>query len=509
MDILLKFFTPTVPLSSGDVAFLFTYFIILAILSFYGSHRYQMAWLYYKNKKNPPPPAPPMPEDPNLLPKVVIQLPIFNEKFVIERLVEQVCQIRYPKEKLLIQVLDDSTDDTVEIASAAVKKWADQGFPVEYRHRTDRTGFKAGALQEGLKGIDAEFVAIFDADFMPSPDFLERTVTYFQNEKIGMVQTRWDHINRNSSLLTEAQGILLDGHFMIEHTARNRSQKFFNFNGTAGIWRISCIQDAGGWDHDTLTEDLDLSYRAQLKGWKFIFLNDHLAPAEIPEEMNAFKNQQHRWAKGSIQVALKVLPKVLKSNQPFPVKYEAFVHLTGNFAYVMMLMLSLMLPFILRMRVEHGLSASVWLDLPFFLGATVSVCIFYALSQFEVDSQKAWGRMKYLPAVLGLGIGLAVNNTKATLEAVFGHKSEFVRTPKLAAEKNNIDVVKKAAKSKYRGSRGVLPLIELFFGVYYLYTVYYCYVYDLKMALPFMMLFAWGFLYTAFMSTFQWLGGSK
>ncbi|MDX9724349.1 MAG: glycosyltransferase family 2 protein, partial [Myxococcota bacterium] len=277
-------------MAAFDIAFLIVYFSILLILGFYGVHRYVMAYLYRKHRNDVPVPKAQF-ED---LPTVTIQLPTFNEQYVVERLIDAVCQIRYPREKLDIQVLDDSTDETVEIAQRAVARAREKGHDIQYIHRTDRTGFKAGALEAGLAQAKGEFVAVFDADFIPNPDFLEQSINFFTDEKVGMVQLRWDHINRDFSLLTQVQAILLDGHFVIEHTARHRSGRFFNFNGTAGIWRRSTIGDAGGWEHDTLTEDLDLSYRAQSKGWQFVYVRDSVAPAEVPVEMSAFKSQQHR-----------------------------------------------------------------------------------------------------------------------------------------------------------------------------------------------------------------------
>ncbi len=486
-------------MTPGETIFIFGYFAVLLCLCFYGSHRYHMAWLYYRHRENQPTP----PTSENFNPRVTIQLPVFNERYVVERLIDHVCNIRYPSELLEIQVLDDSTDDTVEICRRAVANWKARGIDIVHIHRTDRTGFKAGALQAGMKVAKGEFIAVFDADFTPQPDFLERTMQYFADNNIGMVQARWEHINREYSLLTQAQSILLDGHFMIEHTARHRSGRFFNFNGTAGIWRRECIYDAGGWHHDTLTEDLDLSYRAQLKGWKFVFLNDLLSPAEVPIEMNAFKTQQHRWAKGSIQVGLKLLPRILRSSQPFKVKFEAFIHLSNNLAYVLMIILSLMMPFSLQIRVEHGWYQALLFDLPCFLGATVSVCCFYLVSQREVGGN--WGqRIIYLPFVLALGIGLAVNNAKATLEALFGHESPFVRTPKLAIEGKGGKGQHQPKSKKYRGGRNLLPIIELCLAAIYTYTVVYCVQESLWVALPFMMLFQFGFLYTGVMSLFQW-----
>ncbi|MEZ4465760.1 MAG: glycosyltransferase family 2 protein [bacterium] len=456
-------------------------------------------WLYYRHRKDQPR-LPELPPDYEW-PRVTIQLPVFNERYVVRRLIDAVCRIRYPQHLLEIQVLDDSTDDTVEISRAAVEEWKARGVDITLLHRTDRTGFKAGALQAGMQAAKGRFIAVFDADFVPTTDFLERTIPHFVDDRVGMVQARWDHLNRGFSLLTQAQSILLDGHFIIEHTARNRSGRFFNFNGTAGVWRRETIGDAGGWQHDTLTEDLDLSYRAQLKGWRFIFLNDLLAPAELPVEMNAFKSQQHRWAKGSIQVALKLLPRILRSDLPRKVKMEAFIHLSNNVAYVLMVLMSLMLPFTLHLRVANNWYTALFLDLPFFLGATVSVCAFYLLCQIEAGGRPWYKHLLYLPVVLALGIGLAVNNTKATLEALLGHDSPFVRTPKLAVEAGQ-----KTARPvpRYRSGRNVLPWVELFFGAYYTYTVIYCLMHQVWIALPFMLIFQVGFLYTGLMSLLQW-----
>src|SRR5205085_7746241 len=275
-----------------EVLFLATYFLVLLILSIYGSHRYVMAYLFYKYKGNLPAPQGRF----ERLPPVTIQLPVFNEMYVVERLIDAVARIEYPRDRLEIQVLDDSTDETQGIARAKVERLRRDGIDISYLHRDNRAGYKAGALQEGLQVARGELVAVFDADFVPSPDFLRRSVDYFTDPRIGMVQVRWEHLNRDYSHLTQAQAIFLDGHFVIEHTARNRSGRFFNFNGTAGVWRRATIEDAGGWQHDTLTEDLDLSYRAQLAGWRFVYLPEVVSPAEVPVEMNAFKSQQHRWA---------------------------------------------------------------------------------------------------------------------------------------------------------------------------------------------------------------------
>src|SRR6267378_2713428 len=316
-----KTFQGLYQVNAFDLALLIPYFIVLIILAAYGAHRYWMVYLYYKHKKNKTTAPSAYFED---LPRVTVQLPIFNEQYVVDRLLDAVCKLEYPREKLDIQLLDDSTDETVVVACGLVERYAALGHPVSYLHRDNRSGFKAGALEEGLKTAKGEFVAIFDADFVPSPDFLLQCIHHFTDLKIGMVQTRWTHINRSYSLLTEVEAILLDGHFVLEHSARSRSGVFFNFNGTAGMWRRAAIDEAGGWQHDTLTEDTDLSYRAQLQGWKFIYLQDVECPAELPVEMTAFKTQQARWAKGLIQVSKKILPLVLRSHTPWRTKVEAW-----------------------------------------------------------------------------------------------------------------------------------------------------------------------------------------
>ena len=370
---------------------------------------------------------------------VTVQLPIYNEMYVVDRLIEAVCDLDYPKDRLEIQVLDDSTDETRDRADLAVQRQFARGFDIKYLHRSDRTGYKAGALEAGLKVARGEYVAIFDADFVPPSDFLRRTVPYLVHDAgLAVVQARWGHLNDDYSMLTRVQAVLLDGHFVLEHGARNRSGCFFNFNGTAGIWRRTAIADAGGWQHDTLTEDLDLSYRAQMRGWRFMFLPDLLAPAEVPVEMNAFKTQQHRWAKGSIQTCRKILPLLLQSNLPLAVKVEAFFHLTANFNYLLMVVLSILMFPSMVVRYNMGLTEMLLIDVPLFAAATLSVVNFYLMSQRE--AYRDWrSRIKYLPIVLAVGIGLAVNNARAVLEALFNHDTEFARTPKYGIERNDDD----------------------------------------------------------------------
>jgi cellulose synthase/poly-beta-1,6-N-acetylglucosamine synthase-like glycosyltransferase len=477
-----------------EILFLGVYFSVLCVLAVYGSHRYRMAFLYYRHKFKLPTPKGVL----ATLPRVTIQLPIFNEMYVVERLVDAVCRIEYPRDLLEIQVLDDSTDETCAIARACVERNRAAGHDVVYLHRENRQGFKAGALEHGLAHSRGEFVAVFDADFVPTPDFLKRTVPFFADAKVGMVQVRWGHLNRDFSILTQAQSIFLDGHFIIEHTARNRSGCFFNFNGTAGIWRKESIRDAGGWQHDTLTEDLDLSYRAQLRGWNFVFLPEVISPAEVPVDMNAFKSQQHRWAKGSIQTARKLLPTILRSNLPYLVKREAFFHLTNNMAYLLMVLLSVLMPLSMVVRYNHGLYGTLFLDLPFFITATASVCFFYVATQRELG-EGWWGRVKYLPFLMSLGIGLAINNAKAVIEALLNQQSEFTRTPKTGSEGRAVREVQKS----YRGNKNLLPVIELCFGAYFTGAAYFAYEAAIYTSLPFLVLFQLGFLYVGISSLFQ------
>src|SRR3954465_11342244 len=397
------------------------YFFVAIILAVSGWHRLYLVYVYMRNRGKEPKATTPL--DP--IPAVTIQLPLYNEMYVAERLIEAVCAIDYPRELLEIQVLDDSIDETCEVAELAVRRCAAQGHDIKYIHRSNRIGFKAGALEEGLKTARGEFVAIFDADFIPTSDFLVRLLPHFVDPKVGMVQARWGHINQEYSLLTRIQSILLDGHFVLEHGGRNRAGHFFNFNGTAGVWRRTAIEDAGGWQHDTLTEDLDLSYRAQLRGWQFHFVPDLIAPAEVPVEMNAFKTQQHRWAKGSIQTCLKLLPRILQSNQPFGVKAEAFFHLTANFNYVLMVLLSILMFPSMVIRYNMGWYEMMLIDIPLFFAATMSVANFYMVCQRELYPDTWTERLKYLPFLMSIGIGLAVNNTKAVFEALFHKPSEF------------------------------------------------------------------------------------
>jgi cellulose synthase/poly-beta-1,6-N-acetylglucosamine synthase-like glycosyltransferase len=482
-------------MSPIEFAILGLYFLTLVILAVFGLHRYIMVFLYYRHRARRALPLPP----PVLLPRVTVQLPLYNEMYVVDRLVDSVCRIRYPKDRLEIQVLDDSVDETQEIAKAAVERYREEGFDIHYLHREDRHGFKAGALDFGLQQAKGEFVVIFDADFVAPPDILEKSLGHFGDGGVGMVQVRWGHINRDYSLLTQVQSILLDGHFILEHGGRNRSGRFFNFNGTAGVWRREAIADAGGWQHDTLTEDLDLSYRAQMKGWRFVFLQDVVSPAEIPVEMNAFKSQQHRWAKGSVQTCKKLLPRILASDLPLAIKVEAVFHLGANFAYPLMILLSLLMFPAMVIRYNMGWYEMLIVDVPLFIGATMSVCSFYLMSQREIFGDDWRTRIKYLPAVLSVGIGLSVNNAKAVLEALLGIDSEFTRTPKHRVEGTGDDWRLK----RYRGHMNFVPFIELALGTYFTFMAYYAASNAIFGTLPFIFLFQFGFLYAALLSLFQ------
>jgi cellulose synthase/poly-beta-1,6-N-acetylglucosamine synthase-like glycosyltransferase len=479
-----------------DIALLIPYFIVLILLASYGVHRYVLVYLYYKNRKNhTSEPAEHFAE----LPRVTVQLPMFNEQFVAERLIDCVCKLKYPQEKLDIQVLDDSTDETVAVVRNLVERYAALGHPISYHHRTNREGFKAGALAEGMQTAKGEFIAIFDADFLPPEDFLLKVIHHFTDPKIGMVQTRWTHINRNYSFLTEVEAILLDGHFVLEHSGRARSGVFFNFNGTAGMWRRQAIEEAGGWQHDTLTEDTDLSYRAQLKGWKFIYLQDVECPAELPVEMTAFKTQQARWAKGLIQTGKKILPRVLRSDAPLHTKIEAWYHLTANLSYPLMIVLSVLLLPAMIIRFYQGWFQMLYIDLPLFMASTFSISSFYLVSQRELFP-KTWPRaLLYLPFLMALGIGLTITNTKAVLEALVGQQSAFARTPKYGVERKK----QKVGKTIYRKRLGWIPWVELLIGCYFASTVYYALDNENYITVPFLLLFVVGYWYTGLMSLLQ------
>jgi cellulose synthase/poly-beta-1,6-N-acetylglucosamine synthase-like glycosyltransferase len=473
------------------------YFALLALFCLYGLHKYYLVFLFFRHRKKRPVAKRRFEEAE--LPRVTIQLPFYNEMYVVDRLIDAVCRIRYPRDKLDIQVLDDSTDETREIARRKVEEKRAQGHDIVHLHRTDRVGFKAGALAAGMEVAKGEFLAIFDADFVPGEHFLERTIDHFTDPGVGMVQTRWDHLNRRFNFLTNIQSIYLDGHFIIESTSRCRSGRFVNFNGTAGIWRKDAILTAGGWQHDTLTEDLDLSYRSQLEGWRFVYLLEEGTPAEVPAEMNAFKSQQHRWAKGTIQTMRKLLPRIWKARLPLLTKVEATFHLTNNLAYLfMVLLLALMYPAML-IRLQHNLGmGAMAYDLAVFVLVTISFFSFYLASQ--MDGGRNWrDTIRYLPFLTAMGIGLAVNNSKAVLEALFGQESAFVRTPKYGLEGRS----GATKRRRYRGLRSYQPLMELALGIYFAVILYTAIHYHVWLGIPFTLLFLAGFFYIGWQSIFE------
>ncbi|MBK8171603.1 MAG: glycosyltransferase [Sandaracinaceae bacterium] len=477
-----------------DIFVICLYLVVLTILGVYGFHRSHLLYLYWRHRKATPKPMKKFEE----LPMVTVQLPMFNEMYVADRLLEGIACLDYPKDKLEIQVLDDSTDETTSIAAKKVAELVERGYDATYVHRTDRTGYKAGALENGLRFNKGDFTLVFDADFVPTPSIIKDLIHYFTNPKVGMVQARWGHLNRDYSMLTRVQSMMLDGHFVIEHIARNRSGRFFNFNGTAGIWRKSAIVDAGGWQHDTLTEDMDLSFRAQLRGWEFIYVPDAIAPAEIPCEMNSFKSQQFRWAKGSAQTAKKLLPIVLRAKIPFKVKLEAVFHLTNNFAYVFIVILAcLQLPNML-LRKHLDIPELLLLDVPLFAATSGSIVLFY-MTTHRVLYKDLWEAVRRLPLMMALGIGLSINNARAVMESLFGGESEFVRTPKHGVTGNTQNWSKKT----YKAGKTFATLVEVAFGLYFVFTIGLAVVTGSWMSIPFLVLFMVGFLYVGGLSLYQ------
>ena len=479
-----------------DVSMLAPYFAVMILLSFYGIHRYTLCYQYYKFKKNYDPNPPRHFEE---LPRVTVQLPIFNEQFVIDRLIEAVCAMEYPREKLEIQVLDDSTDETQQVAAGIVERYAALGHPIAYIHRTNRHGFKAGALDAGLKVARGEFVAIFDADFVPPRDWLMKVIHHFAEPEVGMVQTRWAHLNRDYSMLTQIEAILLDGHFVIEHGARVRSGKFFNFNGTAGMWRRQAIADGGGWQHDTLTEDTDLSYRSQMAGWRFKYLPEIECPSELPIEMTAFKTQQARWAKGLIQTSIKILPQVFRSKEPWSIKLESVYHLTANLSYPLMIIMTAFIMPAMICRFYQGWFQMLLIDVPLFTASTFSIAVFYVMSERELFPNGWKKSIYYLPLIMAVGIGLTVTNTKAVMEALFGIKSAFVRTPKYRVAQKG----EKSQAAKYRKRLKLAPWIELLLGFYFFLAILYTFSNQNYFTAPFLILFVIGYWYTGLMSLLQ------
>jgi cellulose synthase/poly-beta-1,6-N-acetylglucosamine synthase-like glycosyltransferase len=461
------------------------YIAVLGVLSLFGLHRLHVLWLYRRHRGERPVASPL-----DTLPTVTVQLPVFNERAVVGRLVDAACRLDWPLDRLEIQILDDSTDDTVAQSRALAARWRTHGVDVRVLHRTDRTGYKAGALAAGLRECKGDVIAMFDADFVPEAGFLLRVVPHLMGDDgIGMVQARWGHLNENRNLLTRLSAVLLDGHFVLEHTARNRSGRFFNFNGTAGIWRRRCIEEAGGWAHDTLVEDLDLSYRAQLKGWRFVFLKDEVVDAELPSDIRGFKIQQRRWAEGTLQAARKLLPVVLRAPLRRAVKFEAMAHMLANLAYPLVVLLAVLMPPAILLRGTTSLWAFLFLDIPAFLLATASVATFYAVSQNEAHGQwrdKAWR----LPLLMALGIGMSVSQSLAVFGGLFGNNLVFRRTPKsgTGAAPENVTRI-------YRPAVGWTPVVEVVLALWMFGGAGVALSMGQFGSLPFMLLFGFGFAY--------------
>ena len=472
------------------------YVLVLLGLSGYGCHRLCIVYLYLRHSWRRPKVKQRFAD----LPLVTVQLPVFNEMHVVERLLTSVSKLDYPMEKLQIQLLDDSTDETTEIARKEVEKLRVQGFDAEMIHREDRTGFKAGALENGLVTAKGDYVFILDADFVPNPDVLRKTIHYFTDDGIGLIQTRWGHLNRNYNLLTRVQAMFLDGHLELEQTARNRSGRFFTFNGTGGIWRKECIADAGGWEHDTLTEDMDLSYRAQLRNWRFIFLNEVETPAELPVDMDGFKSQQHRWTKGSIQCCKKVLPAIWRSKFPLYVKLEATAHLTSNFAWLLLMVLC----FLIFPNTKYQPEMSIWvkalIHIPIFIFASGAVIFFYVMAQKALHPKSWWKEIIYLPCLLALGIGMSINNARAVMEALLNMESGFVRTPKYGIGKQKTEKSGRLKKNRYKAIRSVTPLLEFLFGVFFLFVLLDALLSGNTVSFIFLLPFPIGFFYTSISS---------
>ncbi len=392
------------------------------------------------------------------LPQVTIQLPMFNEAPVAQRVIEAACQVDYPADRLQIQVLDDSTDESAHIVRECCERLQADGHPIQLLHRHDRHGYKGGALSDAMALATGELVAIFDADFLPPPAFLRRTIHFFADPTVGMVQTRWSHLNRYQSLLTECQAMFLDGHFVVEQATRSSTGHWFNFNGTAGIWRKTCINDAGGWQHDTLTEDTDLSYRAQLAGWRFIYLPTVRCDSQLPCTMTAFVSQQYRWSKGLIQTAIKLLPRVMQSSAPWATKCEAWLHLTCPIMYMVMFVVA-----VLALPALCGVSRHFTHELTFALGLATFVLGTLGASFFYVVSQHAQGRslvgtLVRLPFLMALGIGLSAVNTRAVIEALLGIRSPFIRTPKWGKDgSSTLDLA--VTRNTLRAPAGLVELL--------------------------------------------------
>ncbi len=472
------------------------YALDISLLFLYGMHTYLIVFLYKRSVGGCNAPDIEL----KSWPKVTIQLPIFNEKYVIRRLLKYTTEMDYPKSKMEIQVLDDSTDETQEITKRLVRQYKKKGFIIKYYHRTNRVGHKGGALREALEKTKNEYVAIFDSDFLPAKEFLKKTVPVFlEDKKIGMVQTRWGSINSDYSMLTRAQGIGVDGHFTLDQTVRSGNGFFMNFNGTAGIWRKKCIIDAGNWQDDTLTEDFDLSYRAELRGWKFRYIRDVINPAELPATMAAYKSQQFRWCKGSIQTAVKLLPTIFSAKIPLHTKLEAFVHLTNYAIHPLMLINILITLPILSFDFLYTRSIFVSIMATLFTIATFGPMTFYAFAQKQLYPNDWKRRILHVPLMMIVGCGIAVNNTRGFIEAIIGKQSPFVRTPKHGITSRS----DKWKNKNYHAKVDYMTIFELLFAGYAITTIIVALITKRYLVIPFLLIYTISFLYVSMSSIFQ------
>jgi len=468
-----------------DEIILISYIGSLLILLLFGSHGFVMLFYHkkYRNQEHK------VSDNLEYNDIVTVQLPLYNELYVTERLIDSVCRIDYPKDKLEIQILDDSNDETTGIVERIVNQKRIEGFDIHHIRRDNRSGFKAGALREGLKLSKGKYIAIFDADFIPKSDFLKKTLRYFTNKNVGMVQTRWEHLNENYSILTKIQALALNGHFVIEQTVRNKAGFFINFNGTGGIWKKDCIHDAGNWHADTLTEDLDLSYRAQLKGWKFIFLRDFTTPAELPSEMNALKAQQFRWTKGAIETAKKLLPKVWLSKLPLRVKLQSTFHLTNNFVFPFILLAGILNVPLIFIK-NSGPYDNFFNFMSIFVLAFISSFLFYLFAQRDIYTD--WRKkITLFPLFMAGSMGFAVNNSRAVVEGLMARKSDFVRTPKFEMTSERDQLLKNKYFSNIKLDSSAF--VELILAVYCFIGVAASIYFMEIAALPFHLMFFLGF----------------
>lgn len=440
------------------------YLLVVAALFVYGLNFFHLSWRAHRDRHAlQGSPSIPL----NEFPTVTVQLPIFNERYVARRLIESAANLDYPLGLLEIHVLDDSTDDTRQIAAEVVERLHNEGINIKHLHRADRRGFKAGALADGLKVAQGEFILIFDADFIPAPDFLKSALPYFDHERVAFVQARWGHLNKDYSLLTFLQALAIDAHFAVEQLARSQIGYWFNFNGTAGIWRKTAIEDAGGWKAETLTEDLDLSYRAFLRGWEARYAGSIIAPAELPVSMTAYRRQQHRWARGSLECAIRYVPLVWRANAPVAKRIEAVLHLTGYFVHLLLFALSLLYPIVLLLSIQYPTVISLFGIAVIFNFTALAPTAFFIVAQYALGNK--W--LKALPAILFttiLGAGMMLNTVRAALQIGFGRKATFERTPKYGITRRG----QVWDAKHYRVRVDKIVIFELLMAFANLYTVF-------------------------------------